>query len=128
MDLKECREKIDDINKEMLRLFCERMEVCKSVAEYKMANGLPILNKARERDIIYEMTERADEGMENYVKTFFNVIMDLSRAYQGKLMNNGGEVSEQISRYRENASEEFPRRAVVACQGTEGAYSQIACE
>lgn len=128
MDLKECREKIDDINKEMLRLFCERMEVCKSVAEYKMANGLPILNKVRERDIIYEMTERADEGMENYVKTFFNVIMDLSRAYQGKLMNNGGEVSEQISRYRENASEEFPRRAVVACQGTEGAYSQIACE
>ena len=128
MDLKECREKIDQINDEMLRLFCERMEICKSVAEYKQENGLPILNKAREREIIYEMTERAGEGMENYVKAFYNVIMDLSRAYQGKIMSREGAVAEQIKSYRENAIGEFPRRAVVACQGVEGAYSQIACE
>ena len=128
MDLKECREKIDGINGEMLRLFCERMEVCKSVAEYKQANGLPILNKAREREIIFEMTERVDEGMENYVKTFFNVIMDLSRAYQGRLMSSSGEVAEMLGKYRENAASGFPRRATVACQGVEGAYSQIACE
>ena len=128
MDLKECREKIDEINGEMLRLFCERMKVCKSVAEYKMANGLPILNKAREREIIYEMTERAEEGMENYVKTFYNVIMDLSRAYQGKLMNGAGVIAEQIETYCKNAVGEFPQRAFVACQGVEGAYSQIACE
>jgi len=128
MELKECRARIDEINNEMLRLFCERMEVSKSVAEYKQANGLPILNKAREREIIYEMTERADEGMENYVKTFFNVIMDLSRAYQGKLMNREGAIAEQIKKHRENANTEFPRRAKVACQGVEGAYSQIACE
>lgn len=128
MDLKECRGKIDEINNEMLRLFCERMEVCKSVAEYKQANGLPILNKAREREIIYEMTERAEEGMENYVKTFFNVVMDLSRAYQGRIMNREGAVTEQIKGYCENATSDFPRRATVACQGVEGAYSQIACE
>ena len=128
MDLKECRGKIDEINNEMLRLFCERMEVCKSVAAYKQANGLPILNKAREREIIYEMTERAEEGMENYVKTFFNVVMDLSRAYQGRIMNREGAVTEQIKGYCENATSDFPRRATVACQGVEGAYSQIACE
>ena len=98
MDLKECRAKIDEINDEMLRLFCERMEVCKSVAEYKLANGLPILNRAREREIIYEMTERAGEGMENYVKTFYNVIMDLSRAYQSKLMTTEGAISAQIKK------------------------------
>ena len=128
MDLKECRDKIDEINNEMLRLFCERMKVSKSVAEYKLANGLPILNKARERDIIYEMTGKADEGMENYVKTFYNVIMDLSRAYQGTLMNRGGGIAEQIEQYRRNVQGDFPRRASVACQGVEGAYSQIACE
>ncbi|MBQ9115681.1 MAG: chorismate mutase [Clostridia bacterium] len=128
MDLKECREKIDEINNEMLRLFCERMKVSRSVAEYKAANGLPILNKARERDIIYEMTEKADEGMENYVKTFYNVIMDLSRAYQGKLMNRESGIAEQIEKYRQNAVGDFPARATVACQGVEGAYSQIACE
>ena len=63
MDLKECREKIDQINDEMLRLFCERMEICKNVAEYKMANGLPILNKAREREIIYEIGGGIAEGV-----------------------------------------------------------------
>lgn len=128
MELSECREKIDQINNEMLRLYCERMELSRSVAEYKLEHGLPILNKARERDIIYDMTEKAGPEMANYVKVFFNVIMDLSRAYQGKLMGSSGAVSEQIRRYCENTPECFPQRASVACQGVEGAYSQIACE
>ena len=126
MDLTECRKKIDEINDEMLRLFLQRMEVCRSVAEYKMANGLPILNHAREREIIYEMTGKAGDEFADYVKVYYNVIMDLSRAYQGKIINHEGALAERIKSCR--VDEDFPRRATVACQGVEGAYSQIACE
>ena len=35
-DLKECREKLDGIDREIVRLFEERMAVCGQVAEYKM--------------------------------------------------------------------------------------------
>lgn len=128
MELSECREKIDEINLKLLDLFCERMKISREVAEYKQKNGLPILNKAREREIIYKMTELADDELKEYVKVYYNVIMDVSRAYQSKLMGAESSISEQISKYRENASESFPKRASVACQGVEGAYSQIACE
>ena len=86
MDLKECRQEIDKINNEMLSLFLRRMEVSRSVAEYKAEHNLPILNHAREREILGEMTEKAGDEFENYVKTFYSVIMDLSRSYQSTVL------------------------------------------
>mgnify|MGYP003103687308 CR=1 FL=1 len=38
-DLKECREKLDGIDREIVRLFEERMAVCGQVAEYKIETG-----------------------------------------------------------------------------------------
>ena len=128
MELSDCRKIIDGINNEMLKLFCERMKTSRLVAEYKAEHGLPIMNHAREREIIYEMTEKAGPEFEYYTKVFYNVIMDLSRAYQAKLLNRESTVSDTVRAYRENVNSPFPRRAVVACQGVEGAYSQLACE
>ena len=65
MELSEIRERINNINNEMLKLFLERMKLSESVAEQKKANGLPILDKARERQILAEMTEKAGPGREN---------------------------------------------------------------
>ena len=39
LDLKECRDKLDVIDKEIVRLFEERMSVCGDVAEYKIGTG-----------------------------------------------------------------------------------------
>ena len=39
--LEESREKIDRIDREMVRLFCERMQVAADVAAYKRAVGKP---------------------------------------------------------------------------------------
>ncbi len=128
MELSECRAGIDGINNELLRLFCKRMELSKNVAEYKAEHGLPVLDHAREREVIYEMTEKAGKDMEYYTKVLYNVILDLSRAYQSKLLNRDTGISEQIRRYSENADAIFPKRATVACQGVEGAYSQLVCE
>ena len=36
LDLKECRDKLDVIDKEIVRLFEERMSVCGDVAVYKI--------------------------------------------------------------------------------------------
>ena len=128
MDLKECRAEIDKINNEMLGLFLKRMNVSRSVAEYKAANGLPILNHAREREILGEMTEKAGKELENYVKTFYSVLMDLSRSYQSTVIGKKTEVSAKVSEALEASPKVFPKRATVACQGTEGAYSQIAAD
>ena len=48
IDLLELRKEIDKIDKEIVRLFEERMEICKKVAEYKIANGKKVLDRERE--------------------------------------------------------------------------------
>ena len=128
MDLKECRKEIDKINNEMLELFVRRMNVSRSVAEYKAEHDLPILNHAREREILGEMTEKAGAEFENYVKTFYSVIMDLSRSYQSTILGKTSAIEEKVTKALENSPKVFPKRALVACQGTEGAYSQIAAD
>lgn len=128
MDLKDCRTEIDKINREMLRLFLRRMELSQDVALYKSEHGMPILNRAREREILGEMTELAGDTFENYVKTFYSVIMDLSRSYQTAVIGGNKAVTEKVKNALSSSPLIFPKRAHVACQGTEGAYSQLAAD
>ena len=128
MDINECRLEIDKINDQMLKLFVHRMQLSEQVAKYKLENGLPILNSAREREILGEMTGKAGPEFENYVKTFYSVIMDLSRSYQSTVIEKCSAVTKKVTAALNNSPKVFPKRAVVACQGTEGAYSQIAAD
>ena len=45
MNLDEIREKIDRIDRQILELFCSRMELVKGVAEYKIDNSLPVFHR-----------------------------------------------------------------------------------
>ena len=51
MDLNEIRNQIDRVDSEILKLFLERMRLGEEVAAYKKDNALPVLNRAREREI-----------------------------------------------------------------------------
>ena len=90
--LEECRSEIDAVDREIVRLFEERMQLCRDVAMYKIANGLPVLDRSRE-----EMVLKSREGMlsDPYwgesVRRLFESIMALSRAEQEKLLNAAGE-------------------------------------
>ena len=52
MELNELRAEIDRIDPELVRLFCERMQVSSGVAEYKRANRMPVLDPVRERALL----------------------------------------------------------------------------
>ncbi|MBR6653616.1 MAG: bifunctional chorismate mutase/prephenate dehydratase [Oscillospiraceae bacterium] len=128
MDLKDLREQIDNIDNEIVRLFQERMRVAADVAEYKKANGKAILDKARERQKLNDIVSKTDEEFKSYTHVLYSLMFELSRSYQGRLLNEGTELQKRISDAVENTERLFPRSAEVACQGVEGAYSQIACE
>ena len=51
MELSELRNKIDSIDSELVKLFCERMEISSQVAESKRQTGKPVFDPARERAI-----------------------------------------------------------------------------
>ncbi|WMJ84852.1 bifunctional chorismate mutase/prephenate dehydratase [Oscillospiraceae bacterium LTW-04] len=128
MDINTLRMKIDDINHQMVKLFVERMDVSMDIARYKAENGLPVLDKERERTILNRMALEAGEPFEDYTQVLFRTLFELSRSYQSSLMINENSLAGHIKDAMKNTPQLFPRRAVVACQGVEGAYSQQACD
>ncbi len=78
------RERIDDIDDEILRLLRERNETVKKVISTKIQNKLPIFVPDREDEKITGFRSRADElGLDaDWAEDFLRMIMSSSRAYQ----------------------------------------------
>ncbi len=127
MELSEIRKQINSIDDQILALFLDRMDLSARVAEYKRENNLPILDRGREREIIARLTAAAGDK-ERWVYRLYSTIMELSRASQAAITGASGEVYEQIKKTLENEHPLFPETGSVACQGTEGGNSQLACD
>ena len=128
MDIQELRNEIDNIDDELVRLFCRRMDMSAQVAEYKKENNLPIFVPSREREILANVAQKAGDEMGNYARVLYSMLFELSRSYQSKTNLVTGPLHEKIASSIENTPKLFPQAPMVACQGVEGAYSQIACE
>ncbi len=129
MNLEECRKNIDTIDNEILKLFVERMELVTSIADFKRENGMATEQKAREREILERVSSMAGEKYGDYARILFSTLMDLSKSYQNiKNSASSGKLAEKIKKALDETPKLFPKNALVACQGIEGAYSQIACD
>ncbi len=77
------REEIDRIDREMAALFERRMKAVESVADYKLAHGLPILDASREEAVIRKNSAYIEsEALRPYYVEFLNATMRASRHYQ----------------------------------------------
>ena len=123
-DLKECREKLDGIDREIVRLFEERMAVCGQVAEYKIETGKAVYDGEREKQKLAAVREMA-EGDQNKeaVEELFTQLMTMSRRYQYSLLC----ARKKTPPLGFTEVEEIRKRDVrVVFQGVEGAYSHAA--
>ncbi|MBE5808426.1 MAG: bifunctional chorismate mutase/prephenate dehydratase [Clostridiales bacterium] len=129
MELNEIRAHIDRIDSELSGLFVERMQTVAEVAMSKRQTGKAIRDHARERAVINHVTEQAGDAYAPYIKSLYKLIFELSCNYESALMEQGsalaGKLSAACAAY---ADKKFPGRALVGCQGIEGAYQQQACE
>ncbi len=128
MEIKDLRNNIDRIDAELVKLFQERMETAAQIAKYKQENNMPVFNREREREVINKVTSTVSPELEGYTKTLYQTIFNLSRSYQKKLIKPRSPVSKMIEDVTNHTPCERPERAIVACQGVEGAYSQLACD
>ena len=128
MDLNELRGQIDEIDDQLVELFVKRMDISAAIGDYKMEHHLPIFVPAREREKLKEVAEKAGPEMANYARVLYSMLFELSRSYQSKRNDTPTALSQQISNDIENTPKLFPTAPMVACQGVEGAYAQIACE
>ena len=128
MDLQDYRKEIDAIDDELVRLFGQRMDIAAKIADYKKENNLPILVPAREREKLADVARKAGPEMANYTRVLYSMLFELSRSYQSKRNSVLTQQYHDILASIENTPKLFPQQAMVACQGVEGAFSQIACE
>lgn len=126
MDIESLRNEIDKTDDGIVELFKKRMRICGDVAEYKKQNNKPVCDSQRERELLKKV-EKQGEEFGDYTKVLFSTIMDLSRSYQYKCILPETELMKNLKKAAANILL-FPTKAVVACQGIEGAYSQLACE
>ncbi|MDU7338169.1 MAG: prephenate dehydratase domain-containing protein [Clostridium sp.] len=121
MTLEEIRDRINQIDNQLLPLLIERLECGREVARVKQQTGGPILNPEREREILNRMESQAgDYGRE--IRVIYAACMEASRALQHRLLNSGEKLRSLILRAQEN----LPAGGHIACQGAEGAYSHQA--
>ena len=81
MNLDDIRKEIDVIDKEILSLFIKRMECAEKIALIKEKENLPIVNEAREEEILKNMAANAHDFKEE-TRELFSKIMDISKKVQ----------------------------------------------
>ena len=128
MELNEYRSQIDAVDKQLVNLFVQRMNLSAKIADYKKEHNLPIYVPGREREKLQNVAELAGAEMDNYTRVLYSMLFELSRSYQSKRNIETTELYDKIVYSIENTPKLFPQSAMVACQGVEGAYAQIACE
>ena len=128
MELTDVRTQIDSIDTQLLDLFCRRMDLAQEVAAAKKGMKKAVFDPARERAKLADIMDRAPERYASQAVSLFSLLMTMNKAEQQKILhaNDAESLSSRARASLLPSSEAFPSTAHVACQGVEGAYSQIA--
>ena len=90
MDLQDFRRELDEIDTELLRLFCRRMAIVEEIGVYKIKNGLPVTDPEREKQIFSRIAQESPEGLEADAAALYTSILELSRAKQERMRTEQG--------------------------------------
>nr|MDE7017307.1 chorismate mutase [Lachnospiraceae bacterium] len=124
MDLVELREKIDEIDEQIVELYEQRMDIASQVADYKMETGKKVFDKERENEKLSKVRELAHNDFNKYgIQELFEQIMSMSRKLQYQKLTEQGN-AERLPFI--GVDELKIKKAKVVFQGEQGAYSEMA--
>lgn len=120
-DLIKCRQQLDDIDAQILRLFEQRMDVCKEVAQYKVENNKPVFDTDREQDKVKKiMSITNNEEYRVQAGQLIKHLMSLSRKLQYNMMGTDVRNYEKLDRLDINSDTK------VVYFGVEGTHTEQA--
>ena len=91
-DLEKARIEINRIDEEIAKLFEQRMKVVEDVIDYKIKNGMEILDSNREKEVIERNKSLiADKKYEKYYLEFIINMMKISKDYQKEILKKDKE-------------------------------------
>ncbi len=124
MDLGELRKEIDSIDSQLVKLYEDRMEVSRRIAEYKIQTGKKVFDREREKEKLAAVGSLTHSDFNRIgVEELFSQIMSMSRKLQYQMLTEEG----ATLRLPFIRIDEIDRSACRVCyQGAEGAYSEMA--
>lgn len=82
-DIKELRDEIDILDKELVELLEKRLDIVTEVARYKIANNIPVLDSSREEEVLIKNVKRVKNSeYSTVIKEILQALMDFSKDYQ----------------------------------------------
>lgn len=89
MELKDLREELNQIDRQLVTLLDRRFEISRRVGQVKMEKGLPILDLKREEEILERNREwLAGSGNADVIDSVYRLIFAESRSLQGEKNND----------------------------------------
>ena len=128
MTLEALRKEIDAIDDRLIEDFIDRMAVVEEISAAKRQTGKAVLDPARERQKLADVAAKLPPELEQYGYALWSMLFELSRSRQSALRAEPSALRREIEHAMEWTDKLFPPKASVACQGVEGAYSQLACD
>ena len=83
--MEELRNKLNEIDDEIVKLYLRRMEIVAHIAREKILKGLPIENEKREKEILERVTAGVTSEVKKYLLSLFEIIFETSKEYQTEL-------------------------------------------
>ncbi len=82
-ELERLRKEIDNLDKIIVSAYVERLNVVKSIGEYKKNNNVKVLDSNRENEVLKKVCENAGEYKDDVIN-LYKYIMDYSKKKQSE--------------------------------------------
>lgn len=89
-DLSNYRDSIDSIDKNILELISQRMNISKEIAKFKLKNKINVLDSNRESEIMnarFEILKELGISDKEFVEALFGVILIKSKIVQNEYLD-----------------------------------------
>lgn len=128
MEMNDYGKRVGEIDERIIDLFTTRMKLVSQMNEARSSGELPIEEIKRERETMDGIIRKTPDELRDYTSQLYDLILDMSKNCRNRMKPSQDTLTDRIQSVIAREPKAFPEYATVACQGTEGANSQFACE
>ncbi len=127
LDLDKIRQELDEIDRQLVALYEQRLKTCDLVADYKIEQSKPVLDAEREEQKLAAVSSLVQSSYDKRaVEELYRQIMTASRRRQYKKMAEQGAFVQELFEEVDELPGIRDKSARIVYQGVEGAYSHQA--
>ncbi len=127
LDLDKIRQELDEIDRQLVALYEQRLKTCDLVADYKIEQSKPVLDAEREEQKLAAVSSLVQSPYDKRaVEELYRQIMTASRRRQYKKMAEQGAFVQELFEEVDELPGICDKSARIVYQGVEGAYSHQA--